>query len=155
MQEQVFDVQRKWQIRRLLVVLIGTATMVSSSYTALTQSAGWWAITALAALMVIYSLLGLTRQRWVVRLGVSGVDICLATGRRMHADWGDIQAHAISPGHKLGGLIVKAGKGGQVRVLPISTGLIGADASEKLIAALKERLPKLEYRVPKMGAGRK
>jgi hypothetical protein len=155
MQDKVFPVQKKWQVRRLMVVLIGIVTMVSSSYSALQQSGFWWGITALAGGMVIYSLLGLTRQRWVVRLGASGVDICLATGRKMHADWSAIHSHAISPGHKLGALMISSGTGGKAQLLPISTGLIGTEASEELIAALKERLPKLEYRVPKMGAGRK
>ena len=38
-----------------------------------------------------------------------------------------------------------------MRVLPISIRLIGAPATEELLAALKARLPKLEYRVPSVG----
>ncbi|MEJ2036178.1 MAG: hypothetical protein P8X69_09005 [Maritimibacter sp.] len=56
MQDKVFPVQKKWQVRRLMVVLIGIVTMVSSSYSALQQSGFWWGITALAGGMVIYSL---------------------------------------------------------------------------------------------------
>ena len=95
---------------------------------------------------------GLLRQPWVVKLGPKGVDVCLATGRVMHAGWGEIEAHTITPGGRIGALLVRSGKGkARVRVLPISTRLMGAKPPRRLLAALKERLPKLEYRVPSVG----
>ena len=60
------------------------------------------------------------RQTWVVKLGPTGVDVCLATGRVMHAGWDEIEAHTITPGGRIGALLVRAGKrrGGAIRVSP-------------------------------------
>ena len=162
MQEQVFQVLRSWRIRRVVAVVLGLVAMLAAMAAAL-QGLGWlwWLFAALMLSLVGYNLLGLTRQPWVVKIGPSGVEVCLATGRVMHAGWGEIEAHTITPGGRIGALLVRAGKAhggarrGAVRVLPISTRLIGAPATEALLAALKDRLPKLEYRVPSLGGGAK
>ena len=90
----------------------------------------------------------------MVKLGPSGVDVCLATGRVMHADWGEIEAHTITPGGRIGALLVRSGKGRAraMRVLPISTRLIGAEATEALLAALKDTAA--EARIPGAEPGR-
>ena len=154
MQEQVYPVLQSWRIRRVLAVVLGLVVALAAGAAAL-QGLGWyWGLFAALMLgLVGYNLLGLTRQTWVVKLGPSGVDVCLATGRVMHAAWGEIEAHTITSGGRIGALLVREGKrrGGAIRVMPISTRLIGAAATEDLLAALKDRLPTLEYRVPSMG----
>lgn len=42
-------------------------------------------------------------------------------------------------------------RSGRVRIVPIATRDMGPEAARELIAALKKRLPKLEYRVPAFG----
>ena len=154
MDETVFPVLRAWRIRRVFAVVLGLVAMLGAGAAAM-QGLGWawWIFAALMLGLVAYNLLGLTRQAWVVKLGPLGVDVCLATGRVMHAGWGEIEAHTITPGGRIGALLVRSGKGKarSTRVLPISTRLIGAAATEELLAALKDRLPKLEYRVPSVG----
>lgn len=155
-EERTFEVLRAWRIRRVLAVVLGVAALLGA-LAAVGQGLGWlWWLFAVAMLgLVVYNLLGLTRQSWVVKLGPKGVDVCLATGRIMHADWGVIEAHTITPGGRIGALLVRSGEGKAraTRVLPISTRLIGTEATEELLAALKARLPKLEYRVPSVGGG--
>jgi len=158
MEEKVFPVQQSWRIRRVVAVVLGVVAMLAAGAAAL-QGLGWvwWLFAALMLGLVVYNLLGLTRQPWVVKLGPKGVDVCLATGRVMHADWGEIEAHTITPGGRIGALLVRGakrpakGKDRVLRVLPISTRLIGVAATDDLLAALKDRLPKLEYRVPSLG----
>ncbi len=155
-QERVFPVLPSWRIRRVLAVVLGLAALLAAGAAALQGLGwGWWLFAAAMAGLVVYNLLGLIRQPWVVKLGPSGVDVCLATGRVMHAGWGEIEAHTLTPGGRIGALLVRSGKGRAraTRVLPISTRLIGAAATEELLAALKERLPKLAYRVPSLGGG--
>ena len=156
MDETVFPVLRAWRIRRVLAVVLGAAVLLAA-LAAAAGGHGWgWGLFAAAMLgLVVYNLLGLTRQPWVVKVGPKGVDVCLATGRVMHANWGEIEAHTLTPGGRIGALLVRAGKtrGGAVRVLPFSTRLIGTAATEELLAALKARLPKLAYRVPGLGGG--
>ncbi len=156
MPEQVFPVLQSWRIRRVLAVVLGLVAVLAGG-AAVLQGLGWyWGVfAALMLALVVYNLLGLVRQTWVVKLGPAGVDVCLATGRVMHAGWGEIEAHTITPGGRIGALLVREGKrpGGSIRVMPISTRLIGPMATKDLLAALKDRLPKLEYRVPSMGGG--
>ncbi len=154
MQEQVFPVLRRWRIRRVLSVVLGLVAVLAAA-AAVLQGLGWvWGLfAALMLALVVYNLLGLVRQSWVVKLGPSGVDVCLATGRVMHANWGEIEAHTLTPGGRIGAPLVQADgmRGGGVHVLPIPTRLIGAEATEDLLSALKARLPTLEYRVPSVG----
>ena len=154
MEEKVFPVLQAWRIRRVVAVVLGVCVALAAAAAAL-QGLGWawWLFAALMLGLAVYNLLGLARQPWVVRLGPKGVDVRLATGRVMHAGWGEIEAHTITPGGRIGALLVRSGKGRArgVHVLPISTRLIGPQATEELLAALKERLPKLEYRVPRVG----
>ena len=44
-----------------------------------------------------------------------------------------------------------SGRSGRVRIMPIATRDMGEEAAAAFLAALKERLPKLEYRVPTLG----
>jgi hypothetical protein len=154
MEEKVFPVLQSWRIRRVVAVVLGLVVALAAVAAAL-QGLGWawWLLAALMLGLVVYNLLGLARQPWVVKLGPKGIDVRLATGRVMHAGWSEIEAHSITPGGRIGALLVRSGKGKAraVRVLPISTRLIGTQATEDLLAALKERLPKLEYRVPSVG----
>lgn len=157
MQEKVFEVLQSWRIRRVLAVVLGLAALLAATAAAVQGLGwGWWAFAALMLGLVVYNLLGLTRQKWVVKIGPKGVDVCLATGRVMHAGWAEIEAHTLTPGGRIGALLVRSGKGKTraTRVLPISTRLIGPAATEELLAALKDRLPKLEYRVPTVGGGK-
>lgn len=158
MEEKVFSVLRSWRIRRVVAVVLGLVVLLGATAAAL-QGLGWWwwLFSALMLVLVTYNLLGLVKQPWVVKLGPSGVDVRLATGRVMHAGWGEIEAHTITPGGRIGALLVRSGKGRAraTRVLPISTRLIGPAATEELLAALKDRLPKIEYRLPNPGAGRR
>jgi len=158
MEEKVFAVLRSWRIRRVVAVVLGLVALLGAAAAAL-QGLGWawWLFAALMLVLVAYNLLGLVKQPWVVKLGPSGVDVRLATGRVMHAGWGEIEAHTITPGGRIGALLVRSGKGRAraTRVLPISTRLIGPAATEELLAALKDRLPKIEYRLPSPGAGRR
>ena len=156
MQERVFPVLQAWRIRRVLAVVLGLAVALAAAAAALQGLGwGWWVFAAVMLGLAGYNLLGLIRQRWVVRLGASGVDVCYGTGRMVHVAWGEIEAHTITPGGRIGALLVRAGKGRTqaTRVLPISTRLIGAAATEEVLAGLKDRLPTLEYRVPRVGGG--
>lgn len=155
MQERIFPVLRSWRIRRVVAVVLGLVALLAAGAAA-AQGLGWywWLFAAMMLGLVIYNLLGLVRQPWVVKLGPTGVDICLATGRVMHANWGEIEAHTLTPGSRIGALMVRGGKARgteAIRIAPISTRLIGAEATEDLLAALKERLPTLEYRLPSVG----
>ena len=152
MAERVFEVLQSWRIRRVFATVLGVAVLLASLAAGAQGGWGWFLLAAAMLGLVIYNLLGLTRQTWVVKLGTAGVDVCLATGRILHANWGEIEAHTLTPGGRIGAILVRGAKGkGAVRVLPISTRLIGAEATAELLAALKERLPKLEYRVPSVG----
>lgn len=154
MEERVSEVGQAWRVRRVVAVVLGLVAALAGGTAALQGAGwGWWLFTALMLVLVAYNLLGLVKQRWVVKLGPTGVDVCLATGRVMHAGWDEIEAHTITPGGRIGALLVRSGKGrgATARVMPISTRLIGRDGTEALLAALKERLPKLEYRVPRVG----
>lgn len=111
---------------------------------------GWLAAGVLLGLG-IGKAIALLRMRYVAKITAAGVTICLPTGREMQARWGEIEAHTIDPEKGLGGLVVRAGTGGRVRVLPIATRDMGPEAAKELLKALKDRLPKLEYRVPTMG----
>lgn len=97
--------------------------------------------------------LSLVRMRYVAKVDAAGVTICLPTGREVRARWGEIQAHTIDPEKSLGGLVLGAQKTGRVRIIPIATRDMGPEAATALLAALKARLPKLEYRVPTVGRG--
>ena len=111
MEEKVFPVLQSWRIRRVMAVVLGLDAALAAGTAAL-QGLGWawWLFAALMLGLVVYNLLGLTRQPWVVKLGPSGVDVCLATGRVMHAGWGEIEAHTITPGGRIGALLVRPGK---------------------------------------------
>ena len=156
-QERLFPVLQSWRIRRVFAVVLGSVVALGAGAAALQgQGWAWWPFGALMLGLVAYNLLALARQTWVVKVGPSGVDICLATGRVLHANWGEIEAHTLTPGSRIGALLVRSGaaRTGAVRVLPISTRLIGAAGTEALLVALKDRLPGLEYRVPSVGGGR-
>jgi len=141
----------------VLAVVLGLVAVLAGAAAAATgQGGAWWVFAALMLGLAGYNLLGLVRQTWVVKLGPGGVEVCLATGRVLHARWGEIEAHTITPGGRIGALLVRSGKGRAraTRVLPISIRLIGPAATEELLAALKDRLPKLEYRLPRIGLGK-
>lgn len=114
---------------------------------------GWigWLVGGALVGLALGKAISLIRMRYVVKLGAAGVSVCLPAGREVRARWGEIEAHAIDPQKALGGLIARAGKGGRVRIIPIATRDMGEDAAKALIAGLRERLPKLAYRVPKVG----
>ena len=116
---------------------------------------GWWVLAGLLLGMALGKVISLLRMRFVARVDDTGVSVCLPTGREMRAGWDEIEAHTIDPARGLGGLVLKAGGGGRVRMLPVATRDMGPEAAEQLIAAMKARLPKLEYRVPSLGARRR
>jgi hypothetical protein len=115
---------------------------------------GWLAGGVLLGLAVGKAI-ALVRMRYVARVDAAGVTVCLPTGREMQARWGEIEAHTIDPARGLGGLVLRAGAGGRVRIVPIATRDMGPEAASALVAALKDRLPRLQYRVPSVGAGRR
>jgi hypothetical protein len=116
---------------------------------------GWigWLLGGVLLGLALGKAISLVRMRYVARVDALGVTVCLPTGREMRAGWGEIEAHTINPERGLGGLVVRAGAGGRVRIVPIATRDMGPEAASELLAALKDRLPKLEYRVPTMGRG--
>ena len=154
MTETVFPILPQWRVRRSLAVALGLLAFVAGIYAARQLGWGWWLFVAAMLGLTIYNLLGLTRQAFVAKVGPSGVTVSVVTGREIHADWGEIEAHMIDPARRVGGLVLRAGARGRVRILPVSTGLMGPEAAKQLIALMQERLPKLEYRVPSMGAAR-
>lgn len=105
--------------------------------------------------LAVGKTISLVRMRYVAKVDASGVTVCLPTGREMVARWGEIEAHTIDPARGIGGLVLRAGAGGRVRIVPIATRDMGPEAASELIAALKDRLPKLAYRVPSLGAGKR
>ena len=149
----MFPVLRAWRVRRVFAVVLGLVAALVAGAGAVQGPGTWvgWGWAAFAALMLglaVYNLLGLVRQPWVVRLGPAGVAVCYATGRVVTAGWSEIAAHTITPGGRIGALLLRAGAGGGERVMPIPTRLIGAAATAEVLAALKARLPGLAYRVP-------
>ena len=151
----MFPVLQAWRVRRVLAVGLGLVAALVGGAGAVQQSgqgAGWgWGLFAgLMLALSAYNLLGLARQRWVVRLGPAGVTVCYATGRVVTAGWTEIAAHTITPGGRIGALPVRSAEGAE-RVVPIPTRLIGAAATAELLADLKARLPGLAYRVPGVG----
>lgn len=147
--DRVFPVLQAWRIRRVLAVVLGLVAMLGAGAAAEQGlGRGWWVFAALMLGLAVYNLLGLARQAWVVRVGEAGVAVCYATGRVVTAGWTEIAAHTITPGGRIGALLLRPGAGGAERVLPIPTRLIGTEATAALLAALKDRLPGLEYRVP-------
>lgn len=152
----MFPVLRAWRIRRVFAVVLGLVAALVGGVGAVQESGqglgwGWGLFAALMLALSAYSLLGLVRQPWVVRLGPAGVEVCYATGRVVPVGWTEIAAHTITPGGRIGALLVRSGPGGGERVVPIPTRLIGAAATAELLAALKARLPGLGYRVPGLG----
>ena len=148
-EDRVFPVLQAWRIRRVLSVALGlVAALAAGAAAGQGNGWGWWVFAGAMLGLVAYNLAGLVRQPWVVRLGASGVDVCYATGRVVHTGWGEIEAHTITPGGRIGALLVRKRPGDMSWVLPIPTRLIGTQATEELLAALKARLPGLEYRVP-------
>ena len=155
MQEQIFEVLPSWRLRRMAAVGLGALALAAGAYSALSgQGWAWWLFAAVMLGLVAYNLAGLMRQPYVAKVSAAGVSVCYATGRVVHAKWGEIDAHTITPGSRLGALLLRAGAGGGARIVPVSTRLIGPEATERFLAALKQRLPKLEYRVPQMGGAR-
>ncbi|OIP85665.1 MAG: hypothetical protein AUK37_03855 [Rhodobacterales bacterium CG2_30_65_12] len=114
---------------------------------------GWvgWLVGGGLLGLALGKAIALGRMRYVARVDATGVTVCLPTGREIAARWGEIQAHTIDPEKGLGGLVVGDARSGRVRIVPIATRDIGPEAARELIAALKKRLPKLEYRVPTLG----
>lgn len=152
----MFPVLQAWRVRRVLAVGLGLVAALVGGAGAVQQSgqgAGWgWGLFAgLMLALSAYNLLGLVRQRWVVRLGPAGVAVCYATGRVVTAGWTEIAAHTITPGGRIGALLLRTGAGGAERVVPIPPRLIGAAATAELLADMKARLPGLAYRVPVVG----
>jgi hypothetical protein len=113
----------------------------------------WLVLAGFAAGLCLNVVVALWRRRYVAKVDAKGVTVCLNTGREMHAGWGEIEAHTIDPARRIGTLMVRAGKGGRVRILPVSSRMMGPEATERFLALIKERLPKIEYRVPRLGAG--
>jgi len=115
----------------------------------------WWIFAGVVLGLFVVTAVALLRRTYVARVDASGVTVCLPTGREMTATWGEIEAHTIDPDRRIGAVLARSGTAGRVRVLPVSTRLMGPDAAREMIAAMKARLPKLEYRVPSMGAGKR
>jgi hypothetical protein len=138
---------------KLVQLAVYTGLGLAAFWLALAGPAGWigWLAAGVLLGLGIGKAIALIRMRYVARVDATGVTVCLPTGREMQARWGEIQAHTIDPDKGLGGLVVRAGTGGRVRVLPIATRDMGPEAAKELLKTLKERLPKLEYRVPTMG----
>lgn len=118
---------------------------------------GWvgWLVGGGLLGLALGKAISLARMRFVAKVDAAGVTVCLPTGREMRARWGEIEAHTIDPARRLGGLVLRAGAGRRVRIVPIATRDMGPEAAAELIAALKDRLPKLAYRVPSLGAGKR
>ncbi|GKY88654.1 hypothetical protein [Sinisalibacter aestuarii] len=116
---------------------------------------GWigWLVGGALLGLAVGKAVSLVRMRYVAKVTAAGVTVCLPSGREMQARWGEIQAHTIDPEKGLGGLVVGPASGGRVRIVPIATRDMGPEAAKELLAALKTRLPRLEYRVPTMGKG--
>jgi hypothetical protein len=138
---------------RLVQLALFAAFGIAALWFTLAGPFGWigWLAAGMLLGVGLGKAIALLRMRYVARVDATGVTVCLPTGREMQARWGEIQAHTIDPDKGLGGLVVRAGTGGRVRVLPIATRDMGPEAAKELLKTLKERLPKLEYRVPTMG----
>ncbi len=142
--------------RRAMILRVGLYTVVAAGALWLWLKGGsalWLGLTGLAGGLAVAALITLARRRYVAKVDARGVTVCLNWGREMHAGWGEIEAHTIDPARRLGTLLVRAGKGGRVRILPVSSGMMGREATERFLARLKDRLPNIEYRVPRLGAG--
>lgn len=114
---------------------------------------GFWLLAVLLFAWSGFRIMSWARMAAVARVDDTGVAVWLPTGRQMKAGWAEIQGHTIDPARRLGGIVVKAGEGGRVRILPVATADMGPEAATRLIAAMKTRLPKLEYRVPTLRRG--
>ncbi len=153
MDEELFPVlparKRLKAIQALVFALLG----VGAGWLAATGQ-GWafWVLAGLLLGMAVGKLISLARMRYVVKLDATGVSVCLPTGREMHGQWSEIEAHTIDPARGLGGLVLRAGGNARVRILPVATRDMGPEAAERLIAALEARLPQIEYRVPSLRA---
>ncbi len=153
MSERVFPVLPARKRLKAIQAAVFGVVGAGVAWLALTgQGWWWWLLAGLLLGMAVGKVLSLLRMRYVAKVDAAGVSVCLPTGREMQAGWGEIEAHTIDPARGLGGLVLRAGNAGRVRVLPIATRDMGPAAAEDLIAALKARLPKLEYRVPSLGA---
>jgi hypothetical protein len=153
MKEVVFEVLPARKRMKAIQALVFAVLGAGAGWLALSGQ-GWafWVLAGLLIGMAVGKLISLARMRYVAKVDASGVSVCLPTGREMRGGWSEIEAHTIDPARGLGGVVLRAGGGGRVRILPVATRDMGADAAERLIATLKERLPKLEYRVPSLGA---
>ena len=146
---ETFDVLPARRVAKALYAL-GAAVATGILTTAFFAGLGWgWGVLAgFIALFTLWKLMALLRMRYVARVDASGVTVCLPTGREVALGWSEIEAHTIRPGRSLGGLVARGGTGGRVRVIPIATGDLGREGTERLLAAIKAHRPKLEYRVP-------
>jgi len=141
--------------KRLRALSAGGMLVLAAGAVVFALNGGWgWWIAALAlAIWAVLRAAAIFRMPVVARVDATGVTTWLPTGRKMAAKWGEIQGHTIDPARRLGGIVVGAGPTGRVRVLPVATADMGPEAAARLIAAMKERLPKLEYRVPSLRRG--
>lgn len=151
--EKFFDVlPERRQARRVQFVvfaLFGLAALALS----LIGPWGWigWLVGGALLGLAAGRALSLIRMRHVARVAPEGVTVWLPSGREMRLAWREIEAHTIDPEKRLGGLVVRAGRSGRVRIIPVSTADMGPEAARTFLAALKQHLPKLEYRLPTLG----
>ncbi|HBZ45621.1 MAG TPA: hypothetical protein DEO85_16580 [Maritimibacter sp.] len=157
MTERVFPVQPKTRRIILLNVVLRVIAVAVAVYIALDGGGGiWWLLAAMMAVLAAFSLMSLTQRKYVAKVDDGGVTVALTTGKEMHAPWSTIEGHTIDPARRIGAILQEAETGGgRVRVLPVSVRAMGAAEAEELIALMKERLPKLEYRVPSARPGKK
>ena len=157
MTEETFPILPARRRQMALWVLAVAALAVLSVWQASGSGGQWgWGLLGLVlAALAGVMLVGLLRRRYVARLDATGVSVTIYNGRVLHAGWSEIQAHMIDPTKRLGGVIRGDKRSGAVRILPVSTWLMGPEAAERMVAAMKARLPKLEYRMPGLGAAKK
>jgi len=152
MKERVFPVLPE---RRRAMALNAVAYLVASGLglwlAVATAHWLWWVFAGVVLGLFVVTAVMFVRRRTVAKVDSDGVTVWLPTGRTMVARWSEIEAHTIDPERRLGAVLMRSGAAGRVRVLPVSTRLMGPDAARALIAAMQERLPTLEYRVPSIG----
>lgn len=154
MAEQIFPVlperRRAKAVQAAVYAVFGAAGVL---YSGALGGLGW-VLAGLFLGMAGGKLISLLRMKNAARVDDAGVTVWLPTGREMKAGWDEIEAHTIDPARRIGGIVLRAGNAGRVSLLPVATRDIGPEAAEALIAAMKERVPTLEYRVPRLGMGR-
>lgn len=150
MAEQVFPVLPKIRRRMVLSLVLRLLALGMSVWVALDSGLWlWWAAALLMVGLTLFTGITLAQRKFIAKVDDTGVTVQLAAGKEMHAPWNTIEAHTIDPARAIGAVLQKA-EGGRVRVLPVSIRAMGSEAAEELLAAMKARLPKLEYRAPSL-----